>query len=130
MAVYQGARRQPAFLPTRITRRDVPLPAPSLPRRRIRGAVRAQRRSNRVGLILGAIVIAFLLAFFWLAQTVGVSATSYDIDQAAAERDQLDGQIRDLQSDLNRLGHEPAIRKQAIDLGLNQLGAPELIPAR
>jgi len=129
MAVYQGARPQPAFLPRRASRRDAPV-VPSLPRRRIRGAVRAQRHAGRVGFILGGIVVAFLLAFFWLAQTVGVSATSYDIDQRAAERDRLEAQVRDLQSDLNRLGHEPAIRKQAIDAGFGQLGEPEAIPAR
>jgi hypothetical protein len=83
-----------------------------------------------VAMLLGAIVIAFLLAFFWLAQTVGVSATSYDIDQRAAQRDRLGARVRDLQSDINRLGHEPAIRKQAIDLGLSQLGGPEVVPAR
>jgi cell division protein FtsB len=129
MAVYQGARPQPAFLPRRASPRDVPA-IPSLPRRRIRGAVRAQRNGSRTGLVLGAIVIAFLLAFFWLAQTVGVSATSYDIDQRAAERDRLEARVRDLQSDINRLGHEPAIRKQAIDAGFGQLGEPEVIPAR
>jgi hypothetical protein len=97
----------------------------------MRGAVRAQRRSaNRIGLLLGMIVVAFVLAFFWLAQTVGVSATSYDIDQAAAERDRLESQMRDLESDINRLGHEPAIRKLSIDAGLGELGAPEVVPAR
>jgi hypothetical protein len=129
MAVYQGARPQPAFLPRRAPNRDYPAD-PALPRRRVRGAVRAQRKAGRVGFILGGIVVAFLLAFFWLAQTVGVSATSYDIDQRGAERDRLEAQVRDLQSDLNRLGHEPAIRKQAIDAGYGQLGEPEEISAR
>jgi hypothetical protein len=97
----------------------------------MRTAVRAQRQStNRVGLLLGVIVIGFVLAFFWLAQTVGVSATSYDIDQAAAEQDRLQSSIRDLESDINRLGHESAIRKLSIDAGLSQLGGAEVIPAR
>jgi hypothetical protein len=129
MAVYQGARPQPAFYPGRAGQRGYPA-APSLPRRRIRGAVRAQRQAGRVGFVLGGIVVAFLLAFFWLAQTVGVSATSYDIDQRAADRDRLEAQVRDLKSDLNRLGHEPAIRKQAIDADFGQLGEPEEISAR
>ena len=129
MAVYQAARPQSAFLSRRTARGDS-LASPALPRRRIRGAVRAQRQGGRVGIILGGIVITFLLAFFWLAQTVGVSATSYDIDQRAAERDRLQAQVRDLQADLNRLGHEPAIRKQAIDAGFNQLGEAEELSAR
>ena len=129
MAVYQGARPQPALFPGRAAQRGYPA-APSVPRRRIRGAVRAQRQAGRVGFVLGGIVVAFLLAFFWLAQTVGVSATSYDIDQRAADRDRLEAQVRDLKSDLNRLGHEPAIRKQAIDADFGQLGEPEEISAR
>jgi hypothetical protein len=130
MAIYQAARPQPAFLPRPAFGRSTP-EAPSLPRRRMRSAVRAQRRStNRVGLLLGVIVVGFVLAFFWLAQTVGVSATSYDIDQAAAERDRLQSSIRDLESDINRLGHESAIRKLSIDAGLGQLGGAEVIPAR
>ena len=36
----------------------------------------------------------------------------------------------DVRSDLNRLGHEPAIRKQGIDAGLGQLSDPLVLPAR
>ncbi len=35
-----------------------------------------------------------------------------------------------LTSDLSRLGSEPAIRKQAFDLGLSQLGDPLVVDAR
>lgn len=127
MAIYQGARPYSTMFPGRVSRRQT---APALPRRRMRGAVRAGRRPSRVGLLLGGIVLAFLLAFFWLAQTVRVSATSYDIDRLAAERDALGAQIGDLQSDLNRLGREPAIRKLATDAGLGQLADPLVVPAR
>ena len=41
---------------------------PTLERRRARAAVRAGRRPIAVGLVLGAIVVAFMLAFFSLAQ--------------------------------------------------------------
>jgi len=129
MAVYQGARRR-SFL-------DSPLiPRPSArretteapPRRRLRGAVRARRQSNRMGFLLGGIVLAFLLAFFSLAQTVTVSATSYDISRLIGERERLEAQIRDVKSDLGRLGSEPAIRKLSIDAGLGQLAEPVVLP--
>jgi hypothetical protein len=102
------------------------------PRRRSRGAmrVRARRRSGRLGLLLGAIVVAFLLAFFSLAQTVRVSATGYDVSQLLGDRDRLLAQQQELLSDLNRLGREPAIRKQAIDLGLAPLAEPLLLRSR
>jgi hypothetical protein len=128
MAVYQGARPHSSLFPPRA--RD--LKAPSLPRRKVRaaGATRARRRSSHSGFLIGGIVLAFLLAFFSLAQTVAVSATSYDLDRLASERDRLEAAIRDVQSDLNRLGREPAIRKQAIGSGLGQLRDPLVVPAR
>jgi hypothetical protein len=92
--------------------------------------MRAGRRSSRVGLLLGGIVVAFMLAFFSLAQTVRVSATAYDVDRLLVQRDQLDAARQQLLSDLNRLGQEPAIRKQAIDFGLSQLAEPLVVPAR
>ncbi|HVA85959.1 MAG TPA: hypothetical protein VNF73_06525 [Candidatus Saccharimonadales bacterium] len=123
MAVYLGARPRSMVAPG--------IADPSmLPRRRVRGAVRARRQSGRLGLVLGAIVVAFLLAFFSLVQTVRVTATGYDVDQLLAQRDQLNAQEQELLSDLNRLGREPAIRKQAIDLGLAPLADPLIVRAR
>lgn len=134
MAVYHGARpRATVFVPRTLPERRAPgreIGPSVLPRRRVRTTVRAGRRQGRVGLLLGGIVVAFVLAFFSLAQTVRVSATGYDIDQLLAQRDQLVAQQEELLSDLNRLGREPAIRKQAIDLGLGQLVEPLLVSPR
>src|SRR2546423_5432221 len=127
MAVYQAARRQSVFSPARIAGRDTVV-AP--PRRRVRAAVRAHRRPTRVGVLLGGIVLVFVLAFFSLSQTMRVSATSYDIDRLVAQREHLEAQRSELQSDLNRLGREPAVRKLALDAGLGQLTAPIVLPAR
>jgi hypothetical protein len=96
----------------------------------MRTAVRAGRRSNHLGLVLGVIVVTFLLAFFWLAQVVRESATSYDIGRLEVVRERLDSRAQDLRSDLSRLGSEPAIRKLSIDAGLGQLGDPIVLPAR
>jgi hypothetical protein len=96
----------------------------------MRGAVRARRGANPVGFLLGGIVLAFLLAFFSLAQTMRVAATSYDIDALSVDRERLESERRDLTSDLNRLGREPAIRKLAVDAGLVPLADPLILPAR
>jgi len=128
MAVYQGARPRPIIAPPRPRPRGADSPA--LPRRRMRGAVRARRGANPIGFVLGGIVLAFLLAFFSLAQTVRVSATGYDIDGLTVERDELESARRDLGSDLGRLGREPAIRKLSIDAGLVPLTDPLVLPAR
>jgi hypothetical protein len=126
MAVYEGARPRGLVLPRRRRIEE----APPIGRRRVRAAVRSGGRTNRVGLILGSIVIAFMLAFFSLAQQVRVSATGLDIGRLTLERQRLDAAADDVRSDLNRLGREPAIRKMAIDAGLGQLGEPIVLPAR
>ena len=123
MAVYEGARPRTLGLP-RTTRGPRVAKAPTLDRRRVRGAVRAGRRTNRLGLVLGAIVVAFMVAFFSLAQQVQVSATGLDIGRLSLERQRLDDAAADVRSDLNRLGREPAVRKLGIDAGLGQLGEP------
>jgi hypothetical protein len=125
VAVYSGARPRSSFLPQRSRVADTPV----LPRRRIRGAVRARRRTNRLAFILGGIVLAFLLAFFSLAQTVRVAATGYDLERLGRERDALLVRKQELMTDLNRLGQEPAVRKLAIDAGMTQLAAPLVVGA-
>jgi hypothetical protein len=126
MAVYQGARPRPIFLPPR----GQPADEPALRRRRVTRADRAGRQASRVGVLVGGIVVAFLLAFFSLAQTVAVSATTYDVDQLISERQRLEALAVEIRSDLDRLGREPAIRKQAIDAGFGQLSDPVVVPAR
>ena len=126
MAVYEGARPRTIALP----RRPRIAEGPTLERRRVRGALRAGRRTDRLGLILGGIVVAFMLAFFSLAQQVRVTATSLDIGRLELERQRLEDAALDVRSDLNRLGREPAIRKQALDAGLGQLSEPLVLPAR
>lgn len=131
MAVYEGARPRTIALPRapRSTRGAL-IDAPALPRRRARAAVRARRGPNRLALVLGVIVVAFMLAFFFLAQEVRVSATTYDISRLQLERERLDAELADLQSDLHRLGREPAIRKLGLDAGLGQLDEAIVLPAR
>ena len=73
----------------------------------MRGAVRARRRSNRLSIVLGGIVVAFMLAFFSLAQSVRVAATGYDINRLMDQRQTLLDRKQELLSDLNRLGSEP-----------------------
>jgi cell division protein FtsL len=128
MAVYEGARPRTVALPRRP--RLAERSAPALPRRRARTAARARRGPNRLALVLGGIVVAFMLAFFSLAQQVQVSATTYDIGRLQIQKERLESQLQELRSDLNRLGREPAVRKLALDGGLGQLAEPIVLPAR
>ena len=76
MAVYEGARPR-TIAPQRSRSRA----ARASPRARRSAGDACARPSgpaggrNHLGLVLGAIVVAFLLAFFSLAQVVRVSAT-------------------------------------------------------
>jgi hypothetical protein len=134
VAIYEGARPRPFLRPSLAPRVARPagraIEAPVLPRRRLNGAVRARRRSNRVGVVLGAIVVAFLLAFFSLAQTMRVSATGYDIERLNSDRDGLVAEQRQAISDISRLGGVSAIRHSAIDAGLSQLTDPLIVTPR
>jgi hypothetical protein len=79
---------------------------------------------------IGLIVVAFLLSFFSLIQTVRVSASGYDMDLLNQQFGQLQIQRQQDLSDIDRLDRESAIRRQAIAEGLSQLPAPIVIPAR
>jgi cell division protein FtsL len=83
-----------------------------------------------IGIAIAAIAIVFSVAFLSLSQSVRVAATGYDIVRLVSEHDRLQAIRQDLQSDVERLRSEPAIRKQALDAGLGQLGAPLVVPAR
>jgi hypothetical protein len=152
MAIYDGARLRPGFLGREIVvprprreRQDrdsypaidaparKPLAQPragTVSRRRARATVRAGRRTGRLSLVLGGIVLAFLLAFFSLAQTVRVTATDYEVDRLLAQQAQLQASRQELLSSLNRLGRESAVRKRAIDSGLFPLAKTVVVRAR
>jgi hypothetical protein len=131
MAVYEGARPRSSFVPRR--RLEAPLlrpQAPALPRRRSRVAMRATRRPRRVALAIGAIVVVFLLSFFSLVQTMRVSASGFDMARLTDQYVELQNQRRQATSDIDRLGRQSAVRREAISDGLTQLPAPVVIPAR
>src|SRR4029079_17011637 len=94
VAVYEGARPRTIALP----RRPRNTARPTLERRRVRAALRAERRITRRGIVLGAIVVAFMLAFFSLAQQVRVSATGLDIGRLELERSRLEDTAPELRS--------------------------------
>ena len=119
MAVYEGARPQP---PLSLPRRRTPS--------RARARVRARRRSSPIGLSLAAIIVAFLLALFYLAQTTHVAATGYDVDALLVERERLVQRIASLEGDIHRWGAEPAIIKEATEMGLDRLGRAVRLPGR
>ena len=146
MAIYEGARRRAPLplgldgltrdgLGARIRREAAPeraskRPARAAAARRPARSAKKRARPSLVSIALSAIVLVFSAAFLSLSQSVRVAATGYDIVRLVSEHDRLDAIRQDLKSDVERLRSEPAIRKEALDAGLGQLGAPLLVPAR
>lgn len=129
MAAYQGARRRGFELSRPEFDFHVPPVWARSTQRSGPGLIRAGR-PTRVGSALAAIVVAFVLAFLSLSQSVRVSATSYDLVRLGSEYGRMEALRQDLRSDIDRLGSEPAIRKIGLGNGLGQLDAPLIIPAR
>jgi len=152
MAVYQGARPRSGLalpwlrpdVPKRASR-DLRAPGEGSPaatgiRARDRRATRARPGAattglriggqRRVSMAIGGIVVAFSVAFVSLSQSVQVAATSYDIVRLQSEHDRLQALQQELRSDVERLRGEPAVRKEALDAGLGQLGGAIVLPAR
>jgi hypothetical protein len=79
---------------------------------------------------VAAIIGTFALGLVSLAQTGRVAANGLEVDRLQTERQLLLAEQQELESDLNRLGREPAVRKLALDAGLGQLVDPLIVPAR
>ena len=141
MAVYQGARRRaplPLGLEALTGRRGRTADADATgPRGRSssrtvkrKAASSSRRRTSSVGIALAAIVLVFGAAFLSLSQSVRVAATGYDIVRLVSDHERLLAISQDLRSDVDRLRSEHAIRKQALDAGMGQLGAPVIVEPR
>jgi hypothetical protein len=129
-----GGRLDRAGSPAgRATRQRRGQERPGVARAALRAEVRDatdRRRPSTVGIALAALVLVFGAAFLTLSQSVRVAATGYDIVRLVSEQERLQAIGQDLRSDVDRLRSEPAIRKQALDAGLGQLGAPLIVQAR
>jgi hypothetical protein len=95
-------------------------PAPTT-RRRVSRPERAGRRVHPVGALLAAILVAFLLGLTYLAQTVQLAATEYQIAQLEGQRDDLHRQIQTVETGVLRWGAESTVLDRAQSLGLDQL---------
>lgn len=98
--------------------------APALARRRPAPRTRARRRASPVGVSLAGILTAFLLALFYLTQTIHVAATNHEVGQLLAEQQSLTQQAQSLRGEIYRWGAEPAIVKNAQQAGFGRLGSP------
>jgi hypothetical protein len=98
-----------------------------------RGLTRARRvaaRSHPARPLIGAVLVAFLLGLIYLGQTVHVAATNFEIDQLAAQRDDLYRQVQTVETSVLAWGTEPTVLESAQRLGLDQLASRVRLSAR
>jgi hypothetical protein len=80
--------------------------------------------------LICGVLIAFLIGLIYLAQTVHLAATNYEIDQAVAQRDDLYRQVQTVETNVLAWGTEPTVLEHAQSLGLDQLPIRIRLPAR
>jgi cell division protein FtsL len=74
-----------------------------------------------VGILLAAILVTFLIGLLYLAQTVQLAATNYNIGQLTTQRDDLHRQVQTVETSVLRWGTESTVLERAQQLGLDQL---------
>lgn len=121
MTVLGNTRRLPAGAVRMIP--GTARPAGATARRRLSrpDRARAGRRAHPVGVLLAAVLVAFLLGLMYVAQTVQLAAVNYQIDVAVAARDDLYRQVQTIETSVLRWGTEPTVLERAQQLGLDQL---------
>jgi hypothetical protein len=101
-----------------------------MPRTRLFRAERSLVRSTTVRALTGAVLVVFLIGLIYLAQTVHLQATNYEVGQIAAQRDDLYRQAQTIETNVLGWGTEPAVVARAQQLGLGQLPTRVHIAAR
>lgn len=72
-------------------------------------------------MLLAAILVTFLIGLIYLAQTVQLAATNYNVEQLTMQRDDLHRQVQTVETSVLRWGTESTVLERAQELGLAQL---------
>lgn len=99
-------------------------------RRRLASPRRAGRRSHPAGMLLAGVLLTLMLGLLYLAQTVQLAATNYQVDQLIAARDDIARQVRTQETTMLRWGAEPLVLERGQQAGLDPLGARLRVPPR
>lgn len=114
MTAYQGARQRPLVMGGR---------------RRVSAPARARRRTHPAGLLLAGVLLALMLGLVYLAQTIHLAATNYEVELLLSERDDLARQVRTLETTMLRWRAEPLVLERGQQAGLAPLGGRLRLPA-
>ena len=105
-------------------------PAAATRRRRLSNPARAGRRAQPFGAVLAVVLVALLVGLIYVAQTIHLAATNYEIDTLIAERDDLARQVQTIETSVLRWGTESTVLERAQRIGLDQVETRVRLPAR
>jgi cell division protein FtsL len=132
--VHRTDRRSAGARPAPLTRRPAVAPTrygvSALPRRRLSSPTRAGRRAHPISIVLAAVFVITLVCLVYLAQTIQLAATNYNVDQLVAQRDDLYRQVQTLESSVLPFGSEASVLDRAQRAGLDQLATRIQLPVR
>lgn len=132
MTVLQGARPMAGAIRVnpRVQPRGGARPIATSRRRRLSNPARAGRRAQPFGALIAFVLVALLVGLIYVAQTIQVAATNYEIDGLIAERDDLARQVQTMETSVLRWGSEATVLDRAQRIGLDQLETRIRLPAR
>ncbi|MGI8928717.1 MAG: hypothetical protein ACR2H0_04540 [Candidatus Limnocylindrales bacterium] len=132
MTVLQGARPMAGAIRVnpRVQPRGGAHSITASRRRRISNPARAGRRAQPFGALIALVLVALVVGLIYVAQTIQVAATNYEIDGLIAERDDLARQVQTMETSVLRWGTEATVLDRAQRIGLDQLETRIRLPAR
>jgi hypothetical protein len=80
--------------------------------------------------VIAAGAAVFAAAFVMLILSLEVTTSAARIQGLMDERARYTEQIRAGETDMSRLGREPAVRRRAFELGIGQLTDPLIVEGR
>ncbi len=105
-------------------------PTAATPRRSQSRTSRISARSHPARALIGGVLVAFLIGLIYLVQTIQLGATGYEIDNVAAQRDDLYRQVQTVETSVLVWGTEPTVLERAQQLGLDQIASGVRLTAR
>jgi len=114
----------------RVQQRAGARPIAGAQRRRISSPARAGRRTQPFGALIAIVLVSLLVGLIYVALTIHLAATNYEIDALTAERDDLARQVQTLETSVLRWGTEATVLERAQRVGLDQLETRIRLPAR
>ena len=90
-------------------------------RRRLSSPSRAGRSAQPFGALIAVVLIALAVGLIYVAQTIRLAATQYEVDRLIAAREDLARQVQTLESSVLRWGTEATALESAQRIGLDQL---------